>query len=100
MTIYIEIRLTDSLKNAIRETADTYTCIFEDELDSEEDKHNAVRNADIVFGNVKPASWLDEASSLKWIQFTSAGFDGYRKLKTGAIVTNMRDYFSGPCAET
>ncbi|MHA4845358.1 D-2-hydroxyacid dehydrogenase [Flavitalea antarctica] len=100
MIIYIEIRLTDSLKNAIRETADTYTCIFEDELGSEEEKHDAVTSAEIVFGNVKPVSWLDEASSLKWIQLSSAGFDGYRKLKTTAIVTNMRDYFSGPCAET
>jgi glyoxylate/hydroxypyruvate reductase A len=100
MIIYIEIKLTASLKNAIRETADLYTCIFEDELDSEEEKHEAVRKADIVFGNVKPPAWLDEAPSLKWIQFGSAGFDGYRKLKTAAIVTNMRDYFSGPCAET
>jgi glyoxylate/hydroxypyruvate reductase A len=100
MIIYIEIKLTDSLKNAIRETADTYTCIFEDELNSEKEKHDAVSNAEIIFGNVKPASWLDEARSLKWIQFSSAGFDAYRKLKTAAIVTNMRDYFSGPCAET
>ncbi|RYY20384.1 MAG: D-2-hydroxyacid dehydrogenase [Chitinophagaceae bacterium] len=100
MIIYTEIKLTESLKNAVRETADTYTCIFEDELNSEEEKHDAIRKADIVFGNVKPIHLLDEAPALKWIQFASAGFDGYRKLKTNAIVTNMRDYFSGPCAET
>jgi glyoxylate/hydroxypyruvate reductase len=100
MTIYIEIKLTDSLKEAIREGADPDTCIFEDELTSEEERRSAIQKSTIVFGNVKPAAWLDEAPDLKWIQFASAGFDAYRGLKTTAIATNMRDYFSGPCAET
>jgi len=100
MTIYIEIKLTDPLKAAIREAGDNYTYIFQDELDSEDARHQAVKKADVVFGNLKPVEWLDEAPNLKWIQFASAGFDSYRTLKTDAIVTNMRDYFSGPCAET
>src|SRR3954468_17506473 len=100
MTIYIEIKLTDSLKEAVREATDPDTCIFEDELTTEEEKRTAVQQSSIVFGNVKPASLLDEAPDLKWIQCASAGFDAYRNLKTTAVATNMRDYFSGPCAET
>jgi len=100
MNIYIEIKLTDTLKSAIREAGDDYNCIFQDELESDEAKYEAVKKADIVFGNVKPVEWLNEAPDLKWIQFASAGFDSYRALKTDAVVTNMRDYFSGPCAET
>ena len=100
MIVYIEIKLTESLKSAIREAVEPNVCIFEDELSSEQEKHDAIRRAEIVFGNVKPADILDEATQLKWIQFSSAGFDSYRKLKTKAIVTNMRDYFSVPCAET
>ncbi|MET0243395.1 MAG: D-2-hydroxyacid dehydrogenase [Flavitalea sp.] len=100
MTIYIELKLTASLKNALRESAAGYECIFEDELNSVEEKKAAVQQADIVFGNVKQVEWLNEAPRLKWIQFSSAGFGDFTKLKTSAVVTNMRDYFSQPCAET
>ncbi|RYG03419.1 MAG: D-2-hydroxyacid dehydrogenase, partial [Chitinophagaceae bacterium] len=100
MTIYIELRLTVALKKALRESATGYDCIFEDELNTVEEKQAAVQQADIVFGNVKQVEWLNNASQLKWIQFSSAGFGDYRNLKTSAVVTNMRDYFSQPCAET
>ncbi|RYF91296.1 MAG: D-2-hydroxyacid dehydrogenase [Chitinophagaceae bacterium] len=100
MTIYVELKLTEPLKHAMKESAEGHNIIFGDELKSNEEKQEAVRDADIVFGNVKEPSWLDDAKRLKWIQFSSAGFDGYRKLKTRAMVTNMRDYFSQPCAET
>ena len=100
MKIYIETRLTDPLKQAIRETAEDYECIFHDELKNEQDRKSAIADADIVFGNIKTPELLDTAPRLRWIQFASAGFDAYRGLKTSAIVTNMRDYFSQPCAET
>jgi glyoxylate/hydroxypyruvate reductase len=100
MTIYIETKLTDSLKRAIREAGNNYEYVFQDELASEDEKVAAIAKANIVFGNVKPVNLLDNAPNLKWIQFSSAGFDSYRGLRTNAIATNMRDYFSGPCAET
>jgi phosphoglycerate dehydrogenase-like enzyme len=100
MTIFVEIKLTEALKQALREGAESYTCIFQDELDNDDVKINAVRDADIILGNVRPVNWLEGAAKLKWIQFASAGFDAYRSLSTAAIVTNMRDYFSQPCAET
>jgi phosphoglycerate dehydrogenase-like enzyme len=100
MTIYIEIKLTEPLKQAIREVADEYECIFQDELPNDEMKQEAILNADIIFGNVKQPALLESADKLRWIQFSSAGFDAYRDINTNAVVTNMRDYFSGPCAET
>ena len=100
MTIYVELKLTEALKQALREGTESYTCIFQDELDNDDAKRNAIKDADIVFGNVRPVNWLDGADKLKWMQFGSAGFDAYRSLSTNAIITNMRDYFSQPCAET
>ncbi len=100
MKIYIETRLTDPLKLAIRETAHRYECIFHDELQNEDERRAAIADADIIFGNIKSPELLDTAPRLQWIQFASAGFDAYRGLRTRAIATNMRDYFSEPCAET
>jgi glyoxylate/hydroxypyruvate reductase len=100
MKIYIETRLTDPLKQAIRETADGHECVFHSELNNEDERKAAIAAADIVFGNIKSPQLLETATRLRWIQFASAGFDAYRGLNTTAIVTNMRDYFSQPCAET
>lgn len=54
---------------------------------------------DILFGN-PPATWLQQTRDLKFWQLDSAGFAIYSALKLNAVVANMGDYFSRPCAET
>jgi phosphoglycerate dehydrogenase-like enzyme len=100
MKIYVEVNLSEPLKAAIREAVEDDEVIFQDELPEESERKEKVLDADIIFGNVKPAQWLEECLRLRWIQFSSAGFDAYRSLKIRGVATNMKDYFSQPCAET
>ncbi len=60
---------------------------------------NFLSEMEILFGN-PPVSWLENAHNLKFWQLDSAGFAIYCRLKLNAVVANMGDYFSRPCAET
>jgi glyoxylate/hydroxypyruvate reductase len=57
-------------------------------------------NSEIVLGN-PPKSWFESGvPKLKFWQLDSAGFNQYKDVNTTAVVANMGDYFSVPCAET
>ncbi len=74
--------------------------IFKDELQDERKQLVALKKADVILGNPRPASLLTQASNLKWMQLYSTGFEYYRDVETNAVVTNMQDYYSEPTAET
>jgi glyoxylate/hydroxypyruvate reductase len=99
MTIYIDILLSEELQKVIMKATNGDICLFKSEMPEEEVRINALQKADIIFGNPKP-TLLSYATQLKWFQLGSAGFEYYREVKTTALVTNMQDFFSAPCAET
>ncbi len=99
MIIYIDTPFKEEQKKTLRESVDD-EFIFKDELKDKSEQEAALLKADILLGNPRPAALLSKAKDLKWIQLYSTGFEYYREVKTGAVVTNMQDYFSEPAAET
>jgi phosphoglycerate dehydrogenase-like enzyme len=99
MILYIDTPLDDYLQKVLLKATKGDNCLFKSDLKGEDARKEALLKADIVFGN-PPPSVVEQSKNLKWMQLYSAGFDAYRGLKTQAIVTNMHDYFSEPCAET
>lgn len=62
--------------------------------------HELFLDSEILLGN-PPKSWFDSGvPKLKFWQLDSAGFNQYKDVRTTAVVANMGDYFSVPCAET
>ena len=60
----------------------------------EEDKAEFLK-ADVAFGNVLP-DWLEESTSLKWMQLESTGFEYYlgcKGLSPDLQITNLRGMF-------
>jgi glyoxylate/hydroxypyruvate reductase A len=58
--------------------------------------------ADVVFGNIAP-DWLEEATTLQWMQLESTGFEYYlgcKGLSPDLQITNLRGMFERPAAET
>jgi phosphoglycerate dehydrogenase-like enzyme len=100
MVIYIDAPFGEEHKAILRSGTHNDELIFKDEIEKPEDQLQALLRADILLGNPKPADWLKKAMNLKWIQLHSTGFDAYAGIKTPAIVTNMKDYYAQPCAET
>lgn len=100
MIIYVDTPLKPIHKNALRNQAPDDQFIFKDELPGETEQLNALLKADILLGNPKPVEWLQKASNLKWVQLYSTGFEYYSGIRIPAVITNMQDYYSQPCAET
>ncbi|MEO5995488.1 MAG: D-2-hydroxyacid dehydrogenase [Chitinophagaceae bacterium] len=100
MIIYIETPFNIDQRNTLKTALTGDTAIFKADLTGEAAELDAISNADIIFGNPRPVEWLQQATSLKWLQLYSTGFEYYRKLQLPALVTNMQDYYSEPCAET
>ena len=100
MIIYIDAPFSEVHKAILRSGTHNDELIFKDEIENPEDQLQALLRADILFGNPRPADWLRKAVNLQWIQLHSTGFDAYAGIKTPAIVTNMKDYYAQPCAET
>jgi glyoxylate/hydroxypyruvate reductase A len=100
MNIFVDTPLKEHHKRMLIDGAPSHRFIFKDEIEQEQEQLQKLLEADILFGNIRPAEWLQQAQQLKWIQFYSAGFELYKKTRTAATVTNMRDYYSEPCAET
>lgn len=100
MLIYVDMHLAQKEKELLKQnTPDDFQVFFQDESDSDEDRLEMLKSADIIFGNPHPA-WLVQANQLQWIQLHSAGFDRYQGISLTALATNMQDYYSQPCAET
>lgn len=100
MIIYIDTPLNENQRGLLREAASDDELIFKSDLVGEEEQRKALLRADILFGNPKPVDWLQQADNLKWVQLYSTGFEYYSNVDIPAIITNMQDYYSQPCAET
>lgn len=100
MKIYVDgpfkKRHQQYLRNALPEEDFT----FKTEIEKPEDQLKTLLEADILLGNPKPADVLQKAMNLKWVQLHSTGFDIYQGIRIPAMVTNMKDYYAQPCAET
>ena len=66
---------------------------------------NAIEQADVAFGQPDPVAIMN-ATGLKWVQLTSAGYDRYDRADLraalaarGAAVTNSSSVYEEPCAE-
>ncbi len=100
MKIYIDTPFAEKHKDILRKGIPDDELIFKDELSDEEAQLRVLLSADILLGNPKPVEWLQRAVNLKWVQLYSTGFEYYSHIKIPAVITNMQDYYSQPCAET
>lgn len=100
MIIYVDTPFNDVHRKTLEAALNGDTGIFRSDLTSDVAVLQAIVKADIIFGNPRPAELLQNAHHLKWMQLYSTGFEYYRNLQIPAIVTNMQDYYSEPCAET
>ena len=100
MTIYVDTPLKKPQKEMLMSRAPGDNFIFKDELPGEDQQLNALLKADILLGNPRPVEWLQRAVNLKWVQLYSTGFEYYHSVKIPAVITNIQDYYSQPCAET
>lgn len=100
MLIYVDTPLKEKekfiFKKGIGKKAE---CSFKDEMTDETSIVEKIKAADVIFGNPKP-ELMKKATNAKWIQLYSAGFEYYQGITLPAIITNMQDYYSQPCAET
>jgi glyoxylate/hydroxypyruvate reductase len=100
MLIYVDMHLMEKEKELLKSNrGDNFQLSFQDELESEDERFEVLKTANIVLGNPNP-EWLIQAKNLKWIQLHSAGFEKYQGISISALTTNMQDYYSQPCAET
>jgi glyoxylate/hydroxypyruvate reductase len=100
MKIYVDTFLPDDLKRKLIQDTPGDQVVFKDDLQDDSERLAALLNADILFGNPRPVEWMQKASNLKWVQLYSTGFEYYKNISIPAVVTNMQDYYSHPCAET
>ena len=95
--------LSKSQKNRLRATLPAHEISFLSEASDEGARKRLVVDSEIMFGNV-PLDWLKEATSLRWIQLDSAGFDSYLPLATRAeplpvLISNLNDFYGEAVAE-
>lgn len=100
MNIYVDTAFDPPHEQLLQDTFPEDQFIFRKKLSSAADEQQAILNADIILGNPKQKEWIEAAARLKWVQLYSTGFEYYKHLDTDAVVSNMQDYYSEPCAET
>ncbi len=100
MNIYVETFFKSPYKTLLHTGAAGDHVVFKDELPDAEAQLKAMLHADIIFGNPKPVEWLQKFTDLKWMQLASTGFEIYTGIKIPALVTNLKDFYAIPCAET
>jgi glyoxylate/hydroxypyruvate reductase A len=98
MRLYVITPLDETGKARLLKEAKSYEVWFHREI-NEDLRESSFRESDIVFGN-PPPDWLAGASRLKWVQLSSAGLEPYQQVRTPAIITNLKGFYSWPCAET
>ena len=100
MKLFCEIKLDPPDKELLKTGTSPCTVLFSDEL-PEDLRHTNFLESDICFGNV-PSSWLEETTSLKWIQLESVGFGEYQHLglNSSILMTSLKGFFDIPVAET
>lgn len=100
MKIFVQTTFPENEKAALKTGVTGDELVFRDDLPSAETQNISLLSADIIVGNPKPAELLEQAVHLKWLQLMSTGFEYYSGIHTSAVVTNLKDYYSSPCAET
>lgn len=100
MMIYVDAPLKKIQKDILRSRVPGDVFIFKNELPGKDEQLKTLLKADILLGNPKPVGWLQKAANLKWVQLYSTGFEYYNSVKIPAVITNIQDYYSQPCAET
>ena len=98
MRIYIITQLDAIGRARLLKEAAGYEICFHDEI-REAERKSSFLLSDVVFGNPLP-EWVEEATRLRWLQLSSAGFEPYQQITTQAVVTNLKGFYSWPCAET
>lgn len=103
MTLYCHVSLPDAERTTLLDALQPdETCLLAQDL-PKADRQAHARRADVIWGNV-PTDWLTGHSTLRWLQLNSAGLNPYNRLDWSALpdvtVTNLRDFFGQPCAET
>lgn len=100
MKIYVDTPFYAKQKEMLKASVTDDELVFKDDIEDKEQQLKELLSADILLGNPKPVEWLQQAVNLKWVQLYSAGFEYYKGVQIPAVVTNMKDYYSQPCAET
>lgn len=103
MKIYIGYRLPSTdrkLLESIEQPEDTF--IFSQDL-PENERERSFSLAEVAFGNIPPG-WIAKSNNLRWLQLSSTGFNAYLTLDWKNFpkiqVTNLRDFYGQPVAET
>jgi glyoxylate/hydroxypyruvate reductase len=103
MNIYIGYRLPSTdreLLESIKQPEDNF--IFSQDL-PENEREIGFSKAEVAFGNIPP-KWIDKSENLRWLQLSSTGFNAYLSLDWRNLpqvqVTNLRDFYGQPVAET
>ncbi len=69
----------------------------------ESERLKAFSQAEVAFGNIPP-EWIEKSEKLLWLQLSSTGFNAYLDLEwknlTHIQVSNLRDFYGQPVAET
>lgn len=100
MIIYVDTAFAAKQEQLLIQTFSEDQFIFRKSLDSSEEEKEALLSADIILGNPKQKELIEQSDKVKWVQLYSTGFEYFKQLKTSAVFSNMRDYYSEPCAET
>lgn len=100
MRIYVATPFGPEDRARLRAAAPDASYFFSDESPDEARRLDEIRLAEIVLGNPQPPPWLAQARQARWVQLYSTGFEYYQGIELPAVVTNMQDYYSKPCAET
>ena len=99
MKIIVTIQLDDMQKQKIQSVIPKASYIYQK---ADEVSEEALEEADIILGNVKPAQMLKKAKKLKWIQLYSAGTEGFCEqglLETNTVLTNATGAFGTAISE-
>jgi glyoxylate/hydroxypyruvate reductase len=100
MQIFVYSTLSDDLRKKLISGTEGPDVVIIFNSDAGEKGRELFLNSEVLLGN-PPTSWFDSGvPKLKFWQLDSAGFNQYKDVKSTAIVANMGDYFSVPCAET
>jgi len=103
MKIYIHANLDAAGRDLLNCAWAGKEAIYASDLPGDEERKRAMLEAEVVMGNA-PASWLEEAVSVRWIQLESTGFEYYQKLsperQAGLRISNLKGMFAAPATET
>ena len=98
---FVYVNLTEAQRHRLERAAGIDLTFQAEENDAAKE---ALAASEIAFGNM-PASWLHDASGLRWVQLESVGFGEYAafdwsKLSGRLKISNLKGFFAEPVAES